>query len=148
MKIYVGTVLLDSNNRIFLIKESDENNIGQGKWDLPGGLVKPEESLIDAATREAKEETGYDAEVISLIGCYKSLKGEKSWIYVVFELKSVGQQKNNIDPEVTEGKWFTEEQLMSLSDKEIVHSDMKLVYGVAKEGKGLPLETVKFIKYN
>ncbi len=70
MDIFVGTVLLDDNERIFLVKEDDKNKIAKGRWNLPGGSIDGEESLVDAAQRETIEETGYNCEIASLLGCY------------------------------------------------------------------------------
>lgn len=44
------------------------NENGRTGWTLPGGGLEDYESSEQAATREINEETGYDAEIVSLLG--------------------------------------------------------------------------------
>lgn len=148
MKDYTGAVLLNSKNAIYLVKEDDVNAIGQDRWNLPGGSVDQSESLINSVKREVKEETGYNAEVKSLVGCYKAFKGDKDWLYIVFELLATNDQTTPVDMDIKEGKWFEKTEFLALDPSQMVHSDMKLVYQIAIENRGLPLESVKFINYN
>ena len=39
-------------------------------WSIPGGGLKPGETIAETAIRETKEETGIDIDVLSLIGIY------------------------------------------------------------------------------
>ncbi|MFF9980549.1 NUDIX hydrolase [Streptomyces erythrochromogenes] len=41
------------------------------RWELPGGLVDPQESFHEAAVRETYEETGVLVEVNGLVGVYQ-----------------------------------------------------------------------------
>lgn len=145
---FVGVVLLDEQNRIYLIREQDKYRISLGRWNLPGGSVDNSESLVDSAKRETKEETGYDAEISSLIGCYKCKKGNNSWIYTVFKGIIKGKVNGKTDPGVKEGKWFSKDEFMKLDPSRIVHPDMKLVYEIAVGNKGLGVESVKYIDYD
>lgn len=147
MDIFAGAVLLDKEKRIYLIKEDDRNNIGQNRWNLPGGSVDLQESIIDGVVRENQEETGYSANPKSLLGCYKCVKGDATWLYVVIELETSGDKKVVTDTNVNDGRWFTQEEFLNFDQAQIVHPDMKLVYKTALENKGLPLETVKLISY-
>ena len=54
LDIFVGVVLLDYQERIYLIKEADKNKIGKNRWNLPGGSVDGEEGLVEAVLRETK----------------------------------------------------------------------------------------------
>ena len=61
----VGVFVRDQRGWILLEKRSD-----CGLWGLPGGRIEPGESVITAAEREVKEETGFDIKVTRLIGIY------------------------------------------------------------------------------
>ncbi|WP_325048389.1 NUDIX hydrolase [Paenibacillus sp. CAA11] len=47
-----------SKSKVLAVK-----NVGRSSWSLPGGAAWPNESLEQAAIREAKEETGLDIKV-------------------------------------------------------------------------------------
>ena len=65
VKVGVGVVIRDQSGRILLEKRRD-----CGVWGLPGGRVEPGESVMEAAEREIKEETGLFIHVTGLIGVY------------------------------------------------------------------------------
>jgi 8-oxo-dGTP diphosphatase len=60
-----GAVIVDSLGRVLLIKRGKEPR--KGCWSIPGGLVELGETLIEAAQREALEETGLIVAVERLI---------------------------------------------------------------------------------
>lgn len=146
--VFVGVVLMDGKKNIYLIKEEDKHRISLGRWNLPGGSVDGKESLLDSIQRETKEETGYNSETKLLLGCYLCKKGKAFWIYVVFGAEIIGNRKSKTDPGVKEGKWFGQKEFLDLENSRIVHPDMKLVYKIAVENRGLPTESVKYIDYD
>jgi transcriptional regulator with XRE-family HTH domain len=144
---FVGIVLKNNIGQIFLIKQRDKNNISNGKWNLPCGSVEKDEGFVEAGVRELKEKTGLNTKIISLLGCYKCKKSNNTWIYIVFEGKLVGNDIPSLSSDIIECKWFTKEEYNKLNDSEIVHPDMRLVYNMTSERKGLSTSAVKYIKY-
>lgn len=61
----VSAIVPDGRHAMLLILRTDNNY-----WSIPGGGVKPGESLRDAVAREVKEETGIDCQVTGLVGIY------------------------------------------------------------------------------
>jgi len=65
VKVGVGVIVVDDNERVLLEKRSDN-----GMWGLPGGGIEPGEAVCETALREVREETGLDIEITGLVGVY------------------------------------------------------------------------------
>ncbi len=65
VRVGVGVIVQDQQGHILLEKRSD-----CGLWGLPGGRIEPGESIMGAALREVKEETGLTVSITQLLGVY------------------------------------------------------------------------------
>lgn len=60
-----GVVLEDPHGRMLLMRRRDEDT-----WGFPGGGLEPGETWAQAALRECREETGWEARITGLLGVY------------------------------------------------------------------------------
>ena len=104
-----AAVVFDAQGRILLHRRADNNH-----WGLPGGSIEVGETADQAAVREVREETGYEVEVIRLIGVYSDPKfttvrypdGQVvSYVSVTFECRVVGGAPQLSD-ESSAVEWF------------------------------------------
>ena len=58
-KVAVGTIISTGDGRLVLVRRAIEP--GYGLWVFPGGYVDRGEQIIEAAVREAREESGLDS---------------------------------------------------------------------------------------
>jgi ADP-ribose pyrophosphatase YjhB (NUDIX family) len=65
----VNVVVTNAAGDVLLIRRSDNQN-----WAAPGGAIDLGESMVQAAVRETKEETGIDCEITGLVGIYTDPK--------------------------------------------------------------------------
>ena len=57
----VGLVIvLDSQERVLLLKRSEEVGYGANRWSIPGGHIQEDETFEEGAIRETKEETNLE----------------------------------------------------------------------------------------
>lgn len=64
MRVAAYGVIIDDGRMLL----SHWNAGGRSAWTLPGGGLEPGEHPADAAVREIREETGYDAELEGILG--------------------------------------------------------------------------------
>ncbi len=88
--ISVDLIIKRSDNSIIFVKRGFPPY--KGYWALPGGFVKFDETLEEAAVREAKEETGLDIELKKLAGVFSKLNRDPRGriLSVAFAAKVIG----------------------------------------------------------
>jgi len=64
----VSVVVTNEHQQILLVQASSYHK--KGKWNFPSGRVEPGETVLEAARREAFEETGYQVKITGLLGIY------------------------------------------------------------------------------
>ena len=104
--IGVCLVTTDPQGRILLIRTT------KAGWELPGGRVELGEDLLDAARREALEESGCRVEVGRLTGVYMSV--DAATLLLVFRATSTTIQPNPDpdDEDALEAGWFPAEDAL------------------------------------
>ena len=98
-KIAVGTIIRTDSDRLVLVRRAIEP--GYGKWVFPGGYVDRGEALMDAAVREAREESGLHVRLDGLVNVY-SYAG-RAPVIVVYAATAIGG-RFDIDDESLEGR--------------------------------------------
>ncbi len=83
--IGVVGIIFDDENRVLLAHRRDYD-----LWNFPGGGLESGESPEAAVIREIKEETGFDAEIVKLLGVYT--KTDKDEVVFAFICKITGGQ--------------------------------------------------------
>jgi 8-oxo-dGTP pyrophosphatase MutT (NUDIX family) len=57
---FAQKAVIVKDGRFLLVRKSLDDPYNPGKWELPGGRLKEDESLDDALKREVREEVGLD----------------------------------------------------------------------------------------
>jgi len=70
------------NDKILILKRSEECEWSPNKWNIPGGGVKDGESTKAAAAREFKEESGIDVKNLIFLKKYNTDNGFELSVFV------------------------------------------------------------------
>ena len=110
-----AAVAIINNNCILMLKRVDNQ-----KWTLPGGTMELDESLIDCAIREVKEETGLQVEVTDVIGTYTDpnirIEYSDGEVRREFTIVYLGRTTNSdvvIDDESSAYSWIDMEEVLN-----------------------------------
>jgi ADP-ribose pyrophosphatase len=102
---------VDDNNRILLVKQF-RLPAEQYLWELPAGRLDPGESALEAAKRELREETGYQAQNWAQLAEFWASPGyvaEKMHVFLATRLTE--GKKEPMEDERIEVGWFSVEDV-------------------------------------
>ena len=129
IKTGIGVIILD-NNRVLLghrvQKYTDTGGIYEpDSWTLPGGKQEVNETIIECATRETKEETSLDIYNIKVFGAGDDMTSDRHFVTIYTYTDSYKGEVQVMEKEkIDEWKWFDindlPSNLYSPSEKEII----------------------------
>lgn len=108
-------VVIEKAGKFLLVQEKQPKCYG--KWNLPAGRVEEGFSIEETAIKEAKEETGFDIEIIDKIDIfYEAELGEKA-VKFAFRAKILGGELNFDKKELLDVRWFSLQEIETMKDK-------------------------------
>lgn len=119
---------VDAKKRILLVRQY-RLPARQYLWELPAGRLDPGETVLQAAKRELREETGLKARRWTKLASFYASPGflaEKMTIYLAEELTEGEQQP--MEDERIEMRWFTSPEIDRMIERQKIQ-DAKTMIG-------------------
>jgi 8-oxo-dGTP pyrophosphatase MutT (NUDIX family) len=113
----VAALIRADDGRVLLVRHVE------GRWQLPGGAVDPDERPDDAVRREAREEAGIEIEPLEVLGVFGGPEyrityangDDAGWVVSVYAARIVSGTPAPGDPdEVADVGWFAPEEIAAL----------------------------------
>jgi len=125
--VAVGAVIF-KNDMVLLVKRL--NPPAAGQWAIPGGKVKPGESMHDALKRELAEETGLEIQVGEVVYVFDVIEynknGEIDFHYIIIDfLCSVNQYDLKPGDDALAAEWV---DLKGLKEKKVNKRTLEMLY--------------------
>ncbi len=139
-KVDVRGGVVDDQERFLLMRERSD-----GRWSLPGGWADPGDAPSTAVVREIREETGYGAEVVELVGCWDRdrqgmLPRLPVSVYKLFFLcRATGEAGEPDALETLDVGWFGLDELPELSTGRVDRRQLERLLAHHRQ-PGLPTE--------
>lgn len=129
--VAVGGFVENEDGHLLLVKTQHDG------WVFPGGQVELGENLLDALSREIKEESGIDAVPVQLIGVYSNTCTYKWHDGVIdvptkvmfdFTCKPVGGQLCTSE-ETSDSRWVPKDQVLVMIESPAIRTRYQAYLG-------------------
>ena len=120
-------VVVDNKDRVLILKRSSTDPWKPGWWDLPGGHLDGNETPIEGAERETKEESGLTVRNLQKIEM-KPMGRTLKYFFVTRDWDGVVQLQQNPETgevEHDDYKWVTIEELADIRDSVVPVSTVR-----------------------
>ena len=111
--------IIERDGKFLLVEEETSDGI---RFNQPAGHLDPNESLIEAVSREALEETSFDFMPEALVGIYMSryvssrTKEEVTYLRFAFAGSLGAQHDQPLDEGIIRTVWMSRDELLACQD--------------------------------
>ena len=135
--------IVERDGKFLLVEERISDNSAT-VLNQPAGHWEANETLVEAAKREALEETGWDVEPTAVLGIYEFQPPELDYTFlrIAFIAKAIRHHADRaLDHGIVGPAWLTREELLSQSARHRSPSVMRCVEDYLK-GQSYPLSMI------
>nr|WP_154892748.1 NUDIX hydrolase [Paenibacillus xylanexedens] len=122
--VLVVSVSIIHEDNLLMIKENKATV--RNTWNFPSGRIEYHEDILEAARREAKEETGYDVKLTATTGIYNFMSSTNHQVILFHFIGEIIGGSLQLDKaEIIDSKWIAPADLLipdflELRDKELI----------------------------
>jgi ADP-ribose pyrophosphatase YjhB (NUDIX family) len=138
--VIVGSLIV-KDNKFVLVQESLPSVYG--KWNFPGGHLEENESIIQGAVREAKEETGLDIKPTGLIGIYEHKSRDNNIVWIILKAEVLRGELQPQEDDILSAKWISFKDFKNMKKEKIRDSDLIKMVKDYEERGALPLDMIR-----
>ena len=111
IRVGIGVMILNENKILLGHRAKNKKDTGGihevDCWTLPGGKQEYNETFLDGAKREVKEETNLDIEDLELFGAADDIQPDRHYITMHVIAKKYNREPQVMEPtKEDEWKWF------------------------------------------
>jgi len=114
--VTVATIVV-RDGRLLMVEERAQ---GRLVFNQPAGHLEPDETLLDAALRETREETGWDVRLTAFVGAYqwKAAETGRHYLRFAFAAEPVRHDPARmLDDGILQTHWLTPAELQQVQER-------------------------------
>lgn len=114
--VTVATVVV-ADGRLLCVEERVNGGL---VINQPAGHLEPDESLLEAALRETREETGWDVRLTAFLGAYQWKAPDTDRHYLRFAFAAEPERHDparELDEGIVRALWMTPDELLAARDR-------------------------------
>jgi 8-oxo-dGTP diphosphatase len=115
-----SAIVVVSEGRILLGRRAKDPN--RGKWVVPGGGVRPFESLAQAGRRELREETGLEVEVAGVVAVREIIEEPHEHRLIIFSAGHPMGGRIRPASDLDDVRFFSQAEIQGLALSPVVRS--------------------------
>lgn len=152
IRIKISVVIINEKNEVLLLKEKVKKN-DRPLWNIVKGTYgdNGNETILDAAKRECREEASVEVDLIGTTGCYATGNSDDLKIQFNFigkisggQAKIASQEKQQSrDEDIREIRWITKDELRLIPKEEFISEKIFVMISDWLNGDNYPLSILK-----
>ena len=147
MRTIVAEVYVKKDDKILMVQENKEGI--KGKWDMPAGKLEDNESIIEAAIRETKEETNIDIDIKGIIAIQENVSSIGQLLILYFLGEYIDGEIKFDNKEISNVQWMTEEEIRNLDKKQIRGGEtIDSILDYVNKNDIIPLDKLKIERFD
>lgn len=109
----VASIVENANGSVLLV-EAHRYVVNAIQWELPAGSIDPGESILAAAAREVREESGYQTTDHRLIASFEPINGIGDKVHHLVHCRAIGEPGDFDVNEVRAVKWVNQDEVRTM----------------------------------